>query len=217
MSKTKKVRRSSSRTICSLCDKSYANARSLSTHKSLYHRKPNKLEKSMMEREFLEDEVAVKQEPEESKKAEPIIPMEEDVKQEDASESESTTTEEELSEIKFETKPETVDLVRPIKSRSKNCLGKFAYQLDPSFDLMDAYEVKNLFMKLKEDCATTARPFTGRYMLFIDAIIELPSLTEVCSLLNSRAVMLKNIFKKLEQRNTIWSCRIRSFRLNANC
>ena len=88
--------------------------------------------------------------------------------------------------------------------------------MDPSFDLMDAYEVKNLFIKLKEDCAISEAPFTGRYMLFIDAIIELSSLTEICFLLRSRAVMLKNILKKLEKRNVKWSCRVGSLRLNVN-
>ena len=148
------------------------------------------------------EEVVVKQEPEEIEATEPeVVVKEVDVKDEpeDFSEAESSSTEE-LSENNFETKCEagTVDFVRPIKYRSKNSLGKLAYQLDPSFDLMHAYEVKNLFIKLKEDCATSKRPFMGRYMLFIDAIIELSSLTEICSLLNSRAVMLKNIFKKLE-------------------
>ena len=125
----------------------------------------------------------------------------------------------ELATTPPETKLETRDFARSsplVTPRMKNSLGKLSYQLDPSFDLMDAYEVKNLFIRLREDCKMAKRPFTGRYMLFIDAVIELSSLTEICSLLNSRAVILRNILKKLEDRSPVWRSKVRSFRLNAN-
>ena len=188
MSETKKDSCKSSRKMCSDCKRTYANANSLSSHKSAYHRKP-KLEPVVEDVVESVEEVVVKEEP-------------------DTSDSESSTIEEIPG--KFETRTESV------KPRSKNSLGKLVYKLDPSFDLMDAYEVKNLFIKLKEDCVTSKQPFSGRYMLFIDAIVELSSLNEICYLLNSRAVMLKNIFKKLEQKSGLWNSRIRSFRLNVN-
>ncbi len=194
----------SCRKICPYCEKTYANANSLASHKSAYHRKPKLKEAA---KSLLEDVM-------ESKKFDPVEEVEVKQEVEDSSESESSTDEEipdTNSEAKFETR---VEIVKPM--RSKNSLGKLAYKLDSSFDLMDAYEVKNLFIKLKEECVTSKRPFSARYMLFIDAIVELTSLTEICNLLNTRAVMLKNIFKKLEQRSGLWCSRIRSFRLNAN-
>ena len=185
------------RKTCTECQKSYANARSLSSHKSQKHRKPVVKES---------EDPAYVQEKEEVSPAE-------------LSEVDSSETEDLKPEMEEEEKPlkNTGNCTRPTPYRTKNSLGKLSYRLDPSFDLMDAFEVKNLFIRLKEDNSKSAKPFTGRYMLFIDAIVELNSLTEVCSLLNSRAVMLKNILKKLEQRSSLWSGRIKSFRLNANC
>ena len=182
----------SCRKLCLQCNKTFRNESSLATHISKFHREPkiDACTETDEEVKTIDPDVAVK---------------------EDTSDAESSTVEELVLN-----EPETPnEYVR--RNRTKCSLGKLSYQLDPSFDLMDAYEVKNLFIKLKEDCMMYKRLFTGRYNLFIDAIIDLNSLTEVCSLLNSRAVMLKNIFKKLELYNPLWASRVRSFRLNANC
>ena len=207
MSKAKKDCKSSKKT-CSICKKTYANGNSLSSHKSAYHKKP-KLEETM--EPLVEEDVKI-QEPETVKY---VTAEEVEIKQEpeDVSDSESFTVEDVPKTTPLEKYGGRTEFVR---QRTKNSLGKLSYKLDPSFDLMDAYEVKNLFIKLKEDCVTSKQPFSGRYMLFIDAIVELSSLNEICYLLNSRAVMLKNIFKKLEQKSGLWNSRIRSFRLNVN-
>ena len=179
----------SCRKLCVHCNKTFRNEASLATHISKFHRQP-KIEASTGADEEVKPEVVAKV---------------------DTSDTESSVVEENVLN-----EPETPnEYVR--RNRTRCSLGKLSYKLDPSFDLMDAYEVKNLFIMLKEDRMMYKRVFTGRYNLFIDAIIDLTSLTEVCILLNSRAVMLKNIFRKLEMYNPQWASRIRSLRLNANC
>ena len=185
-----------SKKTCPECNRTFAHDRSLATHKSTYHPKPKVAEEIPPSDIEIDD------------------PASDEISEAESSEGEDLKIDLDSPKVKVENGVDSCK--RSSNQRGKNSLGKLSYQLDPSFDLMDAYEVKNLFTKLKQDTSKSARPFTGRYSLFIDAIVELNSLTEVCSLLNSRAIMLKNIFKRLEQRSSVWSARIKSFRLNAN-
>ena len=196
--------------ICPDCDKVFAHNNSLLTHRWIYHRNPLDNANSNIDCE-IKSETPIKDE-DKSDEAMDTSNGEQEVEMIEFGPSSSEAVRPAIPELEsYETES---DYISPQPYWARRALGKLTSTLDPSFDYLDTYEIKNFFVKMKSKCPTVYDLIQGREKMFINAILDCLTLGDVYALIKSRTGLLRNILRKVYDKSPYLADRIESMRFN---